>query len=554
MDKSLPGIVVTGASGFVGRNFLEAASDKYRLFCLARRSQREAGIPRNDNILWNQVDIGKLDTLREMVDIIEENGGADYVLHLAAFYNFNNADNPEYKRTNVKGTHNVLKLAQQIGTKRFLFASSIAACKFPQHGEALNEDSLADAKFPYARSKRAGEEMMKEYSEWFPCTTFRFAAVFSDWCEYPPLYYFLSAWLSQNWNARILGSRGESAVPYIHVHDLVKMFLKTIEKSNSLPRQSTYLASPNDSISHIDLFKTATRYFYGQEAEPIRIPKLLAIPGVALRQASRYLLGRVPQERVWMTKYIDRKLTVDASRTHQELNWEPTLRYSVLRRLLFVIERMKNHPDVWHLRNEQAVLRVMERPNLMIYDAMVEYREDLIDEITKQLLASEYRTRFRGYQKMEKSMLRWYIALVYQLVATTVRTRDRTLMRNYSQIIAHRRFVEGFEMREVCDALMTIGYIIGNELRSKVDLKDIEQRIFDNITMTFQLVVDEVEDSYEHMATQSPERLKQIKELSLPASDDDLERIVNELEDISQDALEDRLSAEYRRLKEKTQI
>jgi len=554
MDMSLPGIVVTGASGFVGRNFLETATDKYRLFCLARRSRREAGIPRNDNILWTQVDIGKWDTLRGVIDTIKENGGADYVLHLAAFYDFNNADNPEYERTNVKGTRNVLKLAQRIGTRRFLFASSVAACKFPRRGEALNEDSLPDAVFPYARSKRAGEEMMKEYSEWFPCTTFRLAAVFSDWCEYTPLYYFLSAWLSKSWNARIIGARGESAVPYIHVHDLVKVFLKAIEKSDSLPRQGTYIASPNDSVSHIDLFKTATRYFYGQEAQPIRIPKLLAIPGVALRQFFRHLLGREPQERIWMTKYIDRKLTVDASRTHQELNWEPTPRYGVLRRLLFVIERMKNHSDAWRLRNELAALRVVERPNLKIYDAMMESREDLIDEITKQLLAPEYRTRFRGYQKMEKSVLRWYVALVYQLAATTVRTRDRTLMRNYSQIIAHRRFVEGFEVKEVCDALMTIGYIIGTELRSKVDFKDIEQRIFDHITMTFQLAVDEVEDSYEHMAAQSPEILKQIEELSLPASGDDLERMVYELEDISQDALEDRLSAECRRLREKMQM
>ena len=102
--------------------------------------------------------------------------------------------------------------------------------------------------------------------------------------------------------------------------------------------------------------------------------------------------------------------------------------------------------------------------------------------------------------------------------------------------------------------MATIGFIIGNELRSKVNLKDVEQGIFDHITMTFQLAVDEVEDSYEHMAAQSPEILKQIEKLSLPADGGDLERIVHELEDISQDALEDRLSAEYRRLKEMTKM
>ena len=111
MDVNLPGIVVTGASGFIGRNFLEAMSDRFRLFCMARRSQKEAGIPKHDNINWTQVDIAKWDTLRDVVRCIKNNGGADYVIHLAGYYDFSNKDNPEYERTNVNGTRNVLKLA-----------------------------------------------------------------------------------------------------------------------------------------------------------------------------------------------------------------------------------------------------------------------------------------------------------------------------------------------------------------------------------------------------------------------------------------------------------
>ena len=547
---SLPGIVVTGASGFVGRHFVGATADKYRLFCLARRSQREAGIPHNDNIRWIQVDVGKWETLREVVGFVKDNGGADYVLHLAAYYDFGNADNPEYERTNIRGTRNVLKLAQQIGTRRFLFASSLAACEFPRRGEAVDEDSAPDAMFPYARSKRAGEKMMKEYSEWFPCTIFRMAAVFSDWCEYPILYRFLNAWLSRDWNARILGGKGESAVTYIHVQDLIKLYLRVIEKSDSLPRLCTYIASPNGSMSHVELFKTATRYFYGQDIKPIRMPKLLAIPGVALRQFLGHITGHDSFERLWMTKYIDRKLMVDASRTHEELAWKPTPRYEVLRRLLFVIEKMKNHPDAWHLRNQEVVRRVAERPNFIIYDAMVEAREDLIDEIVRYLTAPEHQSRFHRYQEMDRDLLRWYVTLVYQLTATTVRTRDRTLMRNYGQAIAYRRFVEGFDVKEVCDAVSSIGDIIGKALQSRVKVSNVEQRIYDHITMTFQLAVDEIEDSYELMSARPPELLERIDRTSVLANSIDLERVVHQLEDISQDALEDRLSAEIRKLQE----
>ena len=80
MDERLPGIIVTGASGFVGRHFLEAANGKYRLFCLARRSQFEAGVPRLENQRWTQVDIAHREALLEVADCVIDHGGADICL------------------------------------------------------------------------------------------------------------------------------------------------------------------------------------------------------------------------------------------------------------------------------------------------------------------------------------------------------------------------------------------------------------------------------------------------------------------------------------------
>ena len=147
MNTDLPGVVVTGASGFIGRHFLASAAGKYRLFCMARRSRRDAGIPDYDDMRWTQVDIARWETMRDVVDCIKSHGGADYVVHLAGYYDFHHMENPEYDRTNVQGTRNVLKLARQIGTSRFLFASSLAACEFPKQGETIDEDTPPDAQF-----------------------------------------------------------------------------------------------------------------------------------------------------------------------------------------------------------------------------------------------------------------------------------------------------------------------------------------------------------------------------------------------------------------------
>ena len=56
---ALPTLVLTGASGFVGRHLLESLAAEYRIFGIARRSQIRCGAPVHPNITWFQVDIGE---------------------------------------------------------------------------------------------------------------------------------------------------------------------------------------------------------------------------------------------------------------------------------------------------------------------------------------------------------------------------------------------------------------------------------------------------------------------------------------------------------------
>jgi len=377
--------------------------------------------------------------------------------------------------------------------------------------------------------------MMKKYSEWFPVSIIRFAAVFSDWCEYPPLYMFIKTWLSKCWNAKVLGGRGESAITYIHVRDLNRIFFRIIELSEKLPRIGTYIASPNGCVTHKELFTTTTRYFYGRDIKPIKIPKFMAAPGVLLRQVFGKIIKHPPFERLWMMKYVDKKLTVDDSSTFKKLGWEPTPRLAVLRRSLFMLEKMKSHHDAWNLRNEAALLRVAQRPNLLIRDIMVELRDETIDKIMEKILLPENKSCFLNYHAMDEKLIKWHVTLIYQLTTTGVRTRDRMLLRNYAQIISYRRFLEGFKVDEVASCMLSIGEVISNALKEHPEMEKMEQRIYDYITMTFQLAVDEIEDSYERIANQPQEVIDAVDKASILSSSNDLERVVQELEDICQD-------------------
>ncbi len=537
MNKILPGIVVTGASGFIGRHFVIAVSGKFRLFCIARRSQKEAGVPPNDNTHWLQADITKWKDLMNVFEYIKDHGGADYVLHLAGYYDFTQKNNPVYEQVNVTGTRYVLDLSKLLGIKRFIFSSSLAACKFPPLDEALTEESSSDADFPYARSKRRAEAIIKKYAENFPCSIVRLAAVYSDWCEYPMLYMLLRYWLSKNrFMSKIVTGEGQSAVPYIHVKDLIKLFLRIIEISEILPSLAIYNASPQGSVSHNELFKTATRYYHGHDVKPFRIPKILASLGLAILSFSGWLTGKESIEKPWMAEYIDKKLNVDASATFNALGWKPTPRYHILRRLLFLTENMISHPNDWRYRNELLLQRVAYRKSTMIYDILTELRESIVEKIVAQVMKPGNEGRFPNYRKMYRELLNWNVTLNYQLIASAVRNRDRSMIPNYAKEIAFIRYSDGFEVREVKDLMILTGKTMEAFLLERPELKGSKQRVDDHIILTSQLAADEFEDTYETLEARLPEHTNSIEEDEPLTSSENLKRIIRGLEDIRDDS------------------
>ena len=214
------------------------------------------------------------------LEIAQEEGGAETVVHLAAHYDFTGDETPEYHRTNVRGLRNVLDLSARIGVRNFVFSSSVAACTLPTRPDQfLTEASPPDGRHIYARTKRAGEEMLAEYQGRLKPVIVRFAALFSDWCEYPPLYMFLRTWLSNAWNRRILGGRGQSAIPYMHVHDVVLFLVRVLDRLEDLNPREVLIASPDGCTSHEDLFEAATLAFRRVAARPVHMPKAAVRPG-----------------------------------------------------------------------------------------------------------------------------------------------------------------------------------------------------------------------------------------------------------------------------------
>ena len=341
-----PRVVVTGATGFLGGVLVRRlVADGAQVFALGRVAPAERGLPEEPGVDWFRADVGRIGELTPVFGAIRDRGGADVLVHLAAHYDLTLEESPEYERTNVLGTKNVLDLAATLGLRLFAFTSSVAACAFPPDGEAVDETSPAYGEGPYARSKRAGEELVRAAR--LPCCIVRPGAVFSGWGEFPALDALLCAWCSGGIGARLLAGRGASAMPYVHVEEVAAFFALLAARREPLEPGEVLVCAPDGATTHRELFDAATACLPGGPRRPVLVPKPLVRLGIALKRGIARLGGHSPFEQPWMAEYVDRALPVDAARTRARTRFRPDPRRLVLATVPEMVANLTGRPEEW---------------------------------------------------------------------------------------------------------------------------------------------------------------------------------------------------------------
>src|SRR5437867_4432058 len=103
-----PKVLITGASGLIGRLTIAGLGDKYEFSGLSRRPV--------DGLRCLQADISDAQAIKPAFH------GVDMVLHLAAYTGED--DWEETMKVTVQGTLNVFQAAQEVGIKRVVFMST----------------------------------------------------------------------------------------------------------------------------------------------------------------------------------------------------------------------------------------------------------------------------------------------------------------------------------------------------------------------------------------------------------------------------------------------
>ena len=348
-----PIVVITGASGFLGSAVCIDLAKDFIVIAVDRREPSEQLRKAAPQTIWHILDIADTQAISEVfVQTRNDFGQIDFVIHFAAYYDFDNNWVEEYQRTNVNGTANVLDASKNEGVKRLIFASSIGAMEPPVSGSFLTEESPTSEFTPYVRSKSLGEKLLEEASAQVPYIIFRIAGVFSDWCELPPLYGLIKLWTSVFPFGCIIPGRGESGIPYIHINDLVSLIRKCIFLNHELGPSNIFLASQHGAVLHRQLFPAIrSSAGYSGSLRPIHITRKIAKFGVWFRCALGEFSGNMPHERPWMLDYVDKPWTTDTSKTRRILDWDCTPELGILRKIPDIQSNLRTDPKGWEERN-----------------------------------------------------------------------------------------------------------------------------------------------------------------------------------------------------------
>ncbi|MES2273916.1 MAG: NAD(P)-dependent oxidoreductase [Chlamydiota bacterium] len=344
MNKQV--VIVTGSCGRIGSNVVKKLGEKYRVigFELLRAiyaAPSEELVP---------VDLSSEESVQQAFMHIRSSYGNKIasVIHLAAYYSFNEQHSDLYEKVTVQGTVHLLKALQSFDVDQFVFSSTMLVHAPNLPGHPITEDSPVDPKWDYPLSKVRTEQMIHELRGKTSSVILRIAGVYDDHCHSIPISHQIQRIYENQLESRLFAGNFEHGAAFLHMDDLVEAIALTVEKRKQLPSETVLLLGEPKTLSYDALQRLISRLLWNKEFKTWSIPKWLAKIGSWIQCHIPFVPA--PFIKPWMIDLADDHYELDISLAKNYLEWEP--RHKLEKTLPVMIAELKADPVLWYKINQ----------------------------------------------------------------------------------------------------------------------------------------------------------------------------------------------------------
>lgn len=275
-----PVVLITGASGNLGRSVAKALSGHYKIVGMDREAKEVA--PDSDDFTVLAVDLGADESVELALQAFRAAHGSRIasVVHLAAYFDFTGEDNPLYQSVNVDETRRLLHALQGFEVDQFLYPSTMlvhAPCK---PGESIDEGQPIAPGWAYPKSKAAAEAVVRTKRGHIAAVILRLAGVYDSHTMVPTMAQQMARIYKRDLQSHLYSGStlvGQSA---LHRDDMLDALKRTVDRRGALPPATEILIGEPEAVGYGVLQDTLGQLMHGADDWlTLQVPKTLAVAG-----------------------------------------------------------------------------------------------------------------------------------------------------------------------------------------------------------------------------------------------------------------------------------
>ncbi|MBU0555796.1 MAG: NAD-dependent epimerase/dehydratase family protein [Alphaproteobacteria bacterium] len=347
-----PLVLITGASGNIGRSIAAALARQYRVVGLDVR-KGDVDFPVIEVDLTDQESVR-----RALADIRQEHGEhIASVVHLAAYFDFTGEDKPQYRAVNVEGSRNLVEALRDHKVEQFLYSGTMLVHEAGEPGEKIDETQPIKPGWAYPRSKAEAEQAISDVRGDMSVVYLHLAGLYDERTLVPTFAHQIARIYERDFQSHLYSGDTDAGQAMVHREDMIDAFVRAIDRRAEFTGETVILVGEPETLGYADLQDRLGCLIHGEdEWETIRVPAAIAGAGAWAQDKAEPLVpdaidgGERPFIQPFMTRMASDHYEIDIGRARTLLGWEP--RHRVSEKLPEIVKTLKDDPAGWYKANK----------------------------------------------------------------------------------------------------------------------------------------------------------------------------------------------------------